>query len=205
MYARSTTIHADPERIDAGIDLVRDDLLDRMQEMPGCIGLSMLVDRDSGRCIVTSSWESAEAMRATTERVREVRQQAADTMSGEVDVQEWEIAAMHRAHPAGSCARVIWSRARDVGMMDRIVDAWKLIVPSTLEQSDGFCAVSLVIDRDSGLIVSSATYRDRPAMDAAADSARAMREELAGAMDVDVTEVAEFDLVLAHLRIPEMA
>jgi quinol monooxygenase YgiN len=205
MYARSTTIHADPERIDAGIALVREELMDRMQEMSGCVGLSMLVDRDSGRCIVTSSWDSEEAMRATTERVRDVRQQAADAMSGEIDIQEWEVAVMHRVHPAGSCARVIWSRARDVGMMDRVIDAWKMILPGKLEESDGFCAVSLMVDRDTGRAVSTATYADRTAMDRAHDSARAMREEFAGAMDVDVTEVAEFDLVLAHLRVPEMA
>jgi quinol monooxygenase YgiN len=205
MYARSTTIHADPERIDAGIALVRDELLDQMEAMSGCVGLSMLVDRDSGRCIVTSSWESQDAMHATTERVQEIRQQAAEAMRGEVGVQEWDVVAMHRAHPAGSCARVIWSRARDVGMVDRVVDAWKMIVPDTLEKADGFCAVSLMVDRTSGQAVSTVTYRDRAALEATADDARAMREEFAGAMDVDVTEVAEFDLVLAQLRVPERA
>lgn len=205
MYARSTTISADPDRIDAGIALVRDELLDQMEAMSGCVGLSMLVDRDSGRCLVTSSWESADAMHATTDRVRDVRGRAAEAMSGEVDVQEWEVAAMHRVHPAGTCARVIRARARDVGMLDRVVDAWRMIVPDTLEKADGFCAVSLLVDRDSGRSVTTVTYRDRPAMDAAADSGRAMREEFAGAMDVDVTEVAEFDLVLAHLRVPELA
>ena len=205
MYARSTTIHADPERIDAGIALVRDELMDQMEAMSGCVGLSMLVDRDSGRCIVTSSWESEDVMHATTERVREVREQAAEALRGAVDVQEWEVVAMHRAHPAGSCARVIWSRARDVGMVDRTIEAWKMIVPDTLEKAAGFCGVSLMVDREAGRTVSTVTYRDRAAMDAAAGSARAMREELAGAMDVDVTEVAEFDLVLAHLRVPELA
>jgi quinol monooxygenase YgiN len=205
MYARTTTISADPERIDAGIALVRDELMDRMEAMSGCIGLSMLVDRDSGRCIITSSWGSEEAMRATTERVREIRQQAAAAMHGDPAVEEWAVVAMHRTHPAGSCARVIWSRARDVGMIDRVVDAWKMIVPDTLEKADGFCAVSLMVDRDSGRAVSTITYLDRAAMDAADDDVRAMRDEFAGAMDVDVTEVAEFDVALAHLRVPELA
>ena len=77
MYARSTTIHADPQRIDAGIAHVRDEVMPAVQSMPGCIGLSMLCDRDTGRCIVTASWDSEEAMRATADSVHQMRQRAA--------------------------------------------------------------------------------------------------------------------------------
>ena len=35
--------------------------------MDGYIGLSMLVDRESGRCIATSAWETEDALRTSTE------------------------------------------------------------------------------------------------------------------------------------------
>jgi len=33
--------------------------------MDGCIGLSMLVNRDTGHCIVTSAWRDEESMHAS--------------------------------------------------------------------------------------------------------------------------------------------
>jgi hypothetical protein len=88
--------------------------------------------------------------------------------------------------------------------MDAILDAWKMTVPPKLEEMEGFCSVSLMIDRASGRAVGTATFADREAMDRARDTMQAMREKLAGAMGVDITEVAEFDLVIHHLRVPEM-
>src|SRR4051794_38437569 len=42
MYARSTTVHADPQRIDDGIAYIRDEVMPAVTTMPGCLGLSML-------------------------------------------------------------------------------------------------------------------------------------------------------------------
>ena len=105
MYARSTTIMARPESIDAGIAQVRDEVMPTILEMDGCIGLSMLTDRESGRCIATSAWRSEEAMRATDEELRPIRDRIAATMGGDPQVQEWEIAVLHRDHRsvAGAC------------------------------------------------------------------------------------------------------
>ena len=127
MYARATTVHADPQRIDEGIAYMRDEIMPAVQSMPGCMGLSMLCDRDSGRCIVTTSWDSEETMSASREAVRAMREQAADVMGGQFEVQEWEIAVVHRAHAMGdgACARVTYSRLRDTGQADRVIDAWK--------------------------------------------------------------------------------
>ena len=68
MYARSTTVRGNPKAMDDGIAYVRDTVMPTVQQMDGCIGLSMLADRDSGRCIVTTSWADADAMNAQRER-----------------------------------------------------------------------------------------------------------------------------------------
>src|SRR4029077_19333814 len=73
VYARSTTIQAQPSSIDAGIAHVRDEVMPALPGMAGCIGLSLLVDRQSGRCIVTSAWETEDAMRDSEEQVRPIR------------------------------------------------------------------------------------------------------------------------------------
>lgn len=55
-------------------------------------GRVLLVDRSSGCCIATSSWDSAEAMRASNELLQPVRQRLLETLSGDVlEVQEWRL------------------------------------------------------------------------------------------------------------------
>ena len=65
MYARSFTIEGQPLSVDIGIAHVRDVVMSELLELDGYVGLSLLVDRQSGRCIATSSWESITAMRAS--------------------------------------------------------------------------------------------------------------------------------------------
>ena len=76
MFARSTTISGDPANVDAGIDFIRDEVLPAISQMDGCVGMSFLVDRESGRCIATSSWLTREQMDATGEMVSSLRGRA---------------------------------------------------------------------------------------------------------------------------------
>ena len=85
MYARSTTIEARPESIDAGIAYVRDEVMPALEAMHGCIGISLMVDRETGRCITTTAWEAEEAMRASAEEVAPVRDRAAESLQGHRD------------------------------------------------------------------------------------------------------------------------
>ena len=51
------------------------------------------------------------------------------------------------------------------GQLDRSVDFYKESVLPALEDLEGFCSASLLIDRSSGRAVSSATFDSREAMD----------------------------------------
>jgi hypothetical protein len=177
-----------------------------VSEMSGYTGLSMLVDRDSGRCIVTTGWESQEALAASRDRVMQMREQAADRFgSRDTQVQEWEIAVMHRLHSAGddSCARVMWSRT-DPTRTDEVLDAFRGGIIPRLDDIPGFCSLSLLIDRESGLGSLATVYTDRAAMDAARDLMSSMRDEFTARMPVEVTEEAEFEVTVHSLRVPEL-
>ena len=208
MYARSTTLTADPSRMDEGIAHVRDHVMPAVQSMPGCLGLSMLCDRDSGRCIVTTSWDSQESMAATADRVQDMRRQAMDTMGGrDMSVDEWEVAVMHRAHAMGegAWARLIYSRLPDAGQADRVIDAWKANILPRLDEFDGFASVSVMVDRSAGRGVSTVCFDSRDAMEASRERGDRMREEFARRMGVDITDGREMELAIHHLRVPEMA
>jgi quinol monooxygenase YgiN len=204
MYARSTTIRGNPQAMDEGIAYVRDNVMPAVRQMDGCIGLSMLVDHESGRCIVTTSWADHEALMGSAEGVMAMRKRAAEIMGGPADVQVWEVALMHRLHSAhhGACARVIWHDGDPAGV-DQMIDTFRMTVLPQLEDLPGCCSVSVMLDRGSGRSVVTTTYDSPQDMAAAKDRAVQMREEFMQQLNRTITEVAEFDLVLAHLRLPE--
>jgi quinol monooxygenase YgiN len=204
MYARSTTIQAQPSSIDAGIAHVRDTVMPALEAIDGCVGMSLLVDRTSGRCIATSSWESEEAMRASEESIRPIRDQAAEQFGGSAQVEEWEIAAMHREHRAGegACARATWVKV-DPGQMDRGIDFYKMTILPALEELDGFCSASLLVDRASGRGVAAASFDNAEALERNKDQLDRIRATGSEEANAEVLDQCDFDLAVAHLRVPE--
>jgi quinol monooxygenase YgiN len=204
MYARSTTVRGNPQSLDEAITYLRDRVMPAIQSLDGCVGLSMLCDRDSGRCIATTAWESEEAMHNSEGPIHAMRDRFADLLGGRPEVQEWEIAVLHRAHtaPEGACSRVIWSRG-DPADVERAMDTFRMAMLPRIEELPGFCSVSMLVDRENGRSVTATAYESRDAMNRASDTARSMREDFTGQMGGEITEVAEFELVLAHLRVPE--
>jgi hypothetical protein len=205
MYARSTTVHGDPMKMDDGIVYVRDTVMPAIKQMAGSVGLSMLCDRESGRCIVTTAWRDEMSMHDTEGAVHDMRQRAAEMLGGPADVQEWDIAVMHRMHEAhnGACTRVIYGSI-EMDKLDDVVSTMRMSLLPKMEELPGFCAVSHMIDRETGRSATAVTYDSKADMMAANDQAKALREEFTSGVGMEIIGIAEFDLVLAHLRVPEM-
>lgn len=205
MFARSTTVHGDIEWLDAGIQYVEEHVMPVTTEIHGCIGLSMLVSDDSGSCITTSAWRSGEAMRAGEQQLRLPRDRMAEILGGDCQVDEWEIAVLRRDHLAGegACVRCTWF-AVPTGRFDRGIDVYRMGLLPEIEDMDGFGSASLFTDRSAGVAVSSVTFDSRAAMARTRGQADSLRGEAAQQAGLDVLDVDEFDLVLAHLRVPEL-
>ncbi len=206
MYARSTTVLAHLKSIDAGVAHIRDEVMPTLLGMEGCIGLSMLVDRNTGRCIATSAWRTREAMLASERQLRPVRDHVAEILGNRPQVDEWEIAVLHRDHTSrsGACVRASWVRMAPA-QADRVVDVYRMGLLPVMQDYDGFCSASLLVDRASGLAVSSVSYDSLESMQRSREKSDALREAGAREAGVEIVEVCEFELALAHLRVPEMA
>jgi quinol monooxygenase YgiN len=197
---------AQPDRIDDGIALVNNELMSMMADIEGCMGLSMLVDRSTGRCIATSSWESEAAMRASNAQLQTVRQLLLETLGGDsLDVQEWEIAIFHRDHesPAGACARVTWARPR-AGQLDAAVDAFKTHVMPMLEQQGGFCSASMLINREMGMLCGTVSFDSMATVEGNREFGAEQRARMAERTGIEFVDVIECELAVHHLRVPEL-
>ncbi len=204
MYARTTTIRGAAEAIDDATAYMRDDVMPAVQQMDGFVGLSFLADRNSGRCIVATAWQTEEAMRATMDRVGPMRDRVAEVLGGRPEVQTWEIAVFHRVKeaPAGSWVRVTWPRI-DPARIDELLDTFRMGILPKFEEMDGFCSASMLVDRREGAGAGTVTFQDRATLERTRDAAAAIRERTSQEIGVQFVDVAEFELVLAHLRVPE--
>ncbi|GAA2474884.1 putative quinol monooxygenase [Terrabacter carboxydivorans] len=205
MHARSTTVMGRPGMIETGIAHVQDVVMPQVRAMDGCVGLSMVADRVTGRCIVTTAWRDEDAMRATADSVTAMREQAAALLGGTATVDEWEIAYLHRDHRVadGCCARVTWTEVEPANI-DNMVDAFRMGIMPKVEQLEGFCSASLFVDRSGGRSCLTATYDSPEAMMSARNAAMGLRADLVQQTGIKVTEIGEFSLAIAHLDVPEL-
>ena len=205
VHARTTNIQAQPSCIDAGIAHVRDEVMPALAAMDGFVGLSLLVDRESGRCIAASAWETEDAERASADQIGPVRDRAAEVFGGTATAEAWEIGALHRDHESsdGACARVTWIKVPP-DQAKRATDFYKSDVLPSLEGLEGFCSASFLMNQ-SGRAVSTATFDSRDAMERNQEQAKELRNTRTRELGADVLDVGEFELALAHLRVPEMA
>jgi hypothetical protein len=85
-----------------------------------------------------------------------------------------------------------------------MTDVVRASVPA-IEEAEGFCSASLMINRSTGRAVSSVVYESRDAMAMARRTAEKIRQRATSRADMNMVEVREFELALARLRVPEMA
>jgi quinol monooxygenase YgiN len=205
LYARSTSIHGNPERIGDGVRYLREEVLPRVSQAEGCVGMSVLADHDAGRCIMATAWADERALRATAEEDHAIQERLLQTVGGShADVAQWEIAVLHRERPSGdgAGAQVSWARIPN-NHVDDLLAAYRSNLMPKLAELPGFCSLSMLVDRKHGRTVSVTSFESREALALMRRHARSLREQFARAMGAKIVDVAEMDLAVAHLRVPE--
>jgi len=94
VYARVTTIQGPADQVDEGIERIRDTTLPAVKQIEGFKGIVSFIDRQTGKGLTATLWESEEALRASEEEATRIRKEAADTLgaTSEPMVERYEVA-----------------------------------------------------------------------------------------------------------------
>ena len=93
MHARMTTMEGSSERLDEGLREIKEDVLPQLQQQDGFRGFVVFDNRQNGKLVGFSLWESEQAMQVSEEVGDRTRRQSAETMSDTIaGVERYEVA-----------------------------------------------------------------------------------------------------------------
>jgi len=78
VYARVSILEGPPEQVDEGVRQAKEVVLPRGRQIEGFKGMIALADRQSGKTLGITFWESEEAMRTSEEEANRLREESAE-------------------------------------------------------------------------------------------------------------------------------
>lgn len=201
MFVRAVYATGDPALLDTALRSLNSEGRDLLEERPGYRGASVFVDRELGKLLAVSWWETEEARRNSDEVMRERRTGLLEPFAGTVAVANYEVAVFHQvAHPrqgGGLRATRLEFDPRDA---DLVVDAFRATVVPRAESLPGLSRATLVLDRERGVAVAGLLFADRTALAASRAAMAAVRHEASAKAHVDVVGLEEFEVIHADVR-----
>jgi heme-degrading monooxygenase HmoA len=79
MHARISTLQLEASKIDDVASQLNEQDVPEWEQMDGFKGFTLMADRQSGKVVGVTFWESADAMRDSEEKVKGSRERAAET------------------------------------------------------------------------------------------------------------------------------
>ena len=118
MHARMTTMEGSSERLDEGLREIKEDVLPQLQQQDGFKGFIIFDNRQNGKLVGFSLWESEQAMRASEEVGDRTRREAAEVMDDTIaGVERYEVALFDvpSAGPVGAVTDTVGGVTDTVG------------------------------------------------------------------------------------------
>ncbi len=168
MFVRMSTIHGAEGKTDAAVEFVEEVGRPALEFAAGSRGVAVFVDDESGRTVVASYWDTADAMRASESALASLRGQAAAVGGGDITIQSYEVAVARRLSVPAVGASVRLLRVQgDPPTIDDMIGFYRAEALPVLVGLAGLCSVQLLIDRESGDVISATAWEDAVVLAAA--------------------------------------
>jgi heme-degrading monooxygenase HmoA len=205
-YVRTAYLTGDPAYIDGCLDALETDGPKLLGDQPGYRGMSLFADRELGKIISSSWWDTEQARDASNSAIDARRAELFSPFAQTVAFDAWEAAVatpLPQVQP-GAGFRTS-SIEFDPARTDELLQMFENVTKPGLEAIPGFAATALLINRESGQGRVGVIYEDRAALVAARGPQAAVRGQSlmsaqASKSPVTVRSVEEFEVVLLERK-----
>lgn len=151
MFARLTTLHGDPDKMDTTVDQVDGETRAVVESTAGNRGFAVLADRRHTRVLGVSYWDCATSLRASGGTLAAIRDAAAATFGGDVSIEHYEllVGIRHNIPRRDSVVRLTRMQVAPSRVDEAEVLMFEEVLPR-VKGADGLCSFQLLRDRMSG-------------------------------------------------------
>ncbi|HZB30319.1 MAG TPA: antibiotic biosynthesis monooxygenase [Streptosporangiaceae bacterium] len=197
MYVRLVSVAGDPTKIDDTVEQLTAEGQNLPAEQPGFRGLGIFVDREGGKLLVSTWWESEEVLRASEEALRERRGPLLAPFALTMTIETFEAAVVRRSKRRPGPGAGIRVNRLEFAPSDahQLVESFQNTVLPRIETNPGFGGAALLIDRAAGHAVLGAGYTDPQALAISRMAARAVRADTLKQARLTWHDPEEFEVV----------
>jgi hypothetical protein len=201
MHVRFNYSAGDPCRIRDVVKYLEEDARPLVEDMPGSVGFSALVNSVLGVAVVQTFWSSDDARRESEKAVAPIRHEMALRGTATVSIEYPQVASFIQLirPPTGAGVQLTRMNTPPSAMDDAIAGYEDLTVP-WLGGTSGFCGQLLFVERGLGRSISETVWRDAQALAASRSAAAAIRVEAAAATNSEIRSLEEYCLVFSSIR-----
>jgi len=199
MQVRAITITG-VTNVDAGVDLIRDQVLPICHGLQGYLGTTVSADRANGLVGILTMWASVEDRDASNDALAQSRVDVANVLGGTFTVENYEqvvleVVGIPTVGSALSVARLSMSPDK----VDENVAYFKSTPLPEMVATPGVQAVRNLINRETGQGIVGVVFSDQDALMAAAGAAVA-RREAATSMGITFESISIREILLLDVK-----
>ncbi|WP_282696539.1 antibiotic biosynthesis monooxygenase [Streptomyces sp. CC208A] len=201
MYVRTIYAIGDPAQLGACVDALREEAPRALAGQPGYRGFGLFTDRELGKILTGSWWESEQALRNSDDQLKERRATMLAPFANTVTVDSWEAAVFTSPVQVGPGAAFRLTRFDvDPSGVDLLVETFRGATLPKVRAIAGFETASMLLDRVRGRGLVGVVYADQAALAASRGKQSAARGEAVATTGVSICGLEEFEVVTLARR-----
>ncbi|MFE9559168.1 antibiotic biosynthesis monooxygenase [Streptomyces sp. NPDC006703] len=199
LYVRTIYATGDPAKLDGVLDALRSEAPGLLSQNPGYHRYGLFADREIGKILMGSWWESENDRAESDARLGERRAQLLAPFADTVTADDWEAVSYT---PTLQVAPDMWLRTGQVELDPSDAPLYRQAFDEKgrpqLEALDGAVSATLFMNAAAGRANVGALFRDRDTLAASRGPQSAIRGAFLKRARATLRSLEEFELIMVH-------